>query len=591
MANRDDPTSARRTGRGGRERPAKGQRTCLIPTGASPGIGAGFRSLPGTARRFVPIVVLVMAASACLPASIEGDPVAPAWPADLPAFAGAEGFGRYATGWRGGEVIKVTTLEDRGPGSLRACAEDDRPRVCIFEVAGTIAVDSTIAVGSNVYLAGQTAPGAGVQLRLGHSPHRPLMVRAASDVVIRHLRLRPGPSRVPSGNVDGIGIYDSRDVILDHLSVQFATDELLDIGTLGGSAYDITVQDSLLAWGLDRANHPRRRHSKGALICAMNSRGECGRITVLRNLFAHNRDRNPDVKGTSIGPVEIVNNVFYDPISQFGEFYDLYGDLRINYIGNSALRGPSTRRTDVPYAFDIDDFHPSFEVLVYVRDNLDPHRRAPTDPDALVAPPDDRAWLVAAPFSPLTVTALPADAVRDVVLANAGATRPMRDALDRRVIADVARRTGRVIDDPAEVGGWPRLRPGATPPDADGDGMPDAWEVGHGTDPQAFDAWGDVDGNGWPDLEDYLNERAGILAPMQHAAQACPLGSGFAACGLGLGHAHRAGAGKKPEPLSPAPSLRGGSRRKRSATLLLDRRLRRRAIATMRKAMARVRPG
>ena len=111
------------------------------------------------------LLAALPAVAACQSVS-PGDPAVGAW-ADLPAFAGAEGFGRYARGWRGGEVIKVTTLEDRGPGSLRACAEADRPRVCIFEVAGTIVVDSTIAVGSNVYLAGQTAPGDGLQLRLG----------------------------------------------------------------------------------------------------------------------------------------------------------------------------------------------------------------------------------------------------------------------------------------------------------------------------------------------------------------------------------------------------------------------------------------
>jgi pectate lyase len=452
-------------------------------------------------------VVLAAGASACQPAAFQGDTLAASY-AGMPAFAGAEGFGRHATGWRGGRVIKVTTLEDRGPGSLRVCADGDRPRVCVFEVAGTIEVDSTIAVGSNVYLAGQTAPGDGVQLRLGHSPQRPLMVLAASDVVIRHLRLRPGPPHTPSGSIDGIGIFDSHDVILDHLSVQYATDELLDIGTLRGSSFDITVQDSLLAWGLDRANHPKRRHSKGALICAMSSQGDCGRITLLRNLFAHNRDRNPDVKGTSIGPVEIVNNVFYDPISQFGEFYDLYGDLRINYIGNTASSGPSTRRTQVPYAFDIDDFSPDFDVMVYVRGNVDAHRREPSEPDELVAPPGARAWLVSEPFAPLTVAPIAADAARDFVLANAGATRPARDALDRRAIDEVLSRSGRVIDDPAEAGGWPRLRSGPVPPDSDGDGMPDSWEVGHGTDPKAFDAWGDADGNGWANLEDYLNARA-----------------------------------------------------------------------------------
>jgi pectate lyase len=503
MANQSDPRPTRRANRGGYGRRRASH--CLRPivTGRVAHFGAGVRVWGG----LVLAVVLAAGAGACQPAAFRGEPVA-ASQAGMPAFAGALGFGRHATGWRGGRVIKVTTLDDRGPGSLRACAEDDRPRVCIFEVAGTIEVDSTIAVGSNVYLAGQTAPGDGVQLRLGHSRQRPLMVHVASDVVIRHLRLRPGPPRTPSRNVDGIGIFDSHDVILDHLSVQYATDELLDLGTLHGSSYDITVQDSLLAWGLDRANHPKGKHSKGALICAMNSRGECGRITLVRNLFAHNRDRNPDVKGTPIGPVEIVNNVFYDPKSQFGEFYDLNGDLRVNYIGNTALSGPSTRRTNAPYAFDIDDFSLAYDVRVYVRDNLDPHRREASEPDELVAPPGVRAWLVSEPFQPLTVAPIAADAARDFVLANAGATRPARDALDQRAIEEVLNRSGRVIDDPVEAGGWPRLSSGPVPPDSDGDGMPDPWEVSHGTDPQAFDAWSDADGNGWANLEDYLNARA-----------------------------------------------------------------------------------
>jgi hypothetical protein len=463
--------------------------------------------LKRTASGLVLLAVLAAGGSACAPAVLE--PVAAAAPA-MPAFAGAEGFGRDAIGWRGGRVLKVSTLADRGPGSLRACAEGDQPRVCIFEVAGTIEVDSTITVGSNVYVAGQTAPGEGVQLRLGAAESRPITVLAASDVVIRHLRLRPGPPRGSSSSVDGIGIFDSHDVILDHLSVNYATDELLDIGTLRGSTFDITVQDSLLAWGLDRANHPKGKHSKGALVCGMDGPGNCGRITLLRNLFAHNRDRNPDVKGTSIGPVEIVNNVFYDARSQFGEFYDSEGDLRINYIGNTVIGGPSTRREPAPYAVEFyNDFNPAHDAMAYVRDNIDAkHRRKPSAPDELVVRPDDRAWLVTEPFQPLTVAALPAAAARAFVLANAGATRPARDSLDRRAIEDVSDRTGRVLSDPEDAGGWPSSRPAIGPVDPDQDGMPDEWESGHGSDPRAFDAWQDADGNGWANLEDYLNERA-----------------------------------------------------------------------------------
>jgi hypothetical protein len=456
------------------------------------------------------LMLSVASLLSCQPASYVGDAVPAAAGERMPAFEGAAGFGRNATGWRGGAVIKVTNLDDRGPGSLRACAEGSRPRVCIFEVAGTIDVDSTIAVGANVYLAGQTAPGDGVQVRLGRASARPMMVRAANDVVIRHLRLRPGPSRVSSGSVDGIGIFDSHSVILDHLSVQYATDELLAIGTLRGSVSDITVQDSLFAWGLDRANHPRGRHSKGALICTMDRLGECGRISLVRNLFAHNRDRNPDVNGTATGPVEIVNNVFYNPNSQFGEFYDGEGDLRVNYIGNTALSGPSTRRARPPYAVEIhNDRSPTFDARVYVRDNIDGrHRPSGSEPDELVVRPEDRAYLAPEPFLPLTIEALAPEAALERVLANAGATAPTRDRLDRQVVEDVINETGHIINDPAEAGGWPSLSSGPVPVDSDGDGMPDQWEIGHGSDPQAFDAWSDADGNGWANLEDYLNERA-----------------------------------------------------------------------------------
>jgi pectate lyase len=456
------------------------------------------------------VLVPAVGAGACWSGPIEGVPVAAAARTQMQAFAGAEGFGREATGWRGGDVVKVTTLEDRGPGSLRACAEGDRPRGCIFEVGGTIEVDSTIAVASNVYLAGQTAPGDGVQLRLRGALESPLTILAAHDVVIRHLRLRPGSPWQSASSVDGIAILDSHDVILDHLSLQYSTDELLSIGGLRGSAHDITVQDSLLAWGLDRANHPKGKHSKGALICSMDSKGECGRISLLRNLFAHNRDRNPDVQGTSIGPVEIINNVFYDPISQFGEFYDIAGDLRANYIGNTVMSGPSTRRSDVPYALEIlNDYSPTFDAMVYVRGNIDgAHRSGASEPEELVVHPGGRQWLARAPFLPVTVEAMDAEAARAFVLANAGATRPARDTLDRQAIEDVINRSGRVVDDAEEAGGWPSLSSGPVPADVDGDGMPGAWEVAHGADPRAFDPWRDADSDGWANLEDYLNERA-----------------------------------------------------------------------------------
>jgi hypothetical protein len=122
--------------------------------------------------------------------------------------------------------------------------------------------------------------------------------------------------------------------------------------------------------------------------------------------------------------------------------------------------------------------------------------------------PDDRGYLAPEPFAPLTVEALAPEAALERVLAEAGATSPRRDALDRQAVEDVRNRTGHVVDDPAAAGGWPNLSSAPVPVDTDEDGMPDQWESGHGSNPQAFDAWGDADGNGWANLEDFLNERA-----------------------------------------------------------------------------------
>lgn len=261
------------------------------------------------------------------------------------AFPGAEGYGAGATGWRGGTLIAVTSLAADGPGSLRDCAERAGPRVCIFRVAGTIRLREPIMVQSSVYIAGQTAPGDGIQIRNNESTHSPLIVKDASDVVVRFLKLRPGPSRRKSSTIDALTVENSTRVYLGNLSLMFASDETFAVHVSRAVASDITLADSILAYSLDRSNHPDGKHSKGALICSDTgepSENECGRISLIRNLFAHHRDRNPDVKATSLGPVEIVNNIFYNPISQFGEFYDLLGDARIAYVGNLALAGPST---------------------------------------------------------------------------------------------------------------------------------------------------------------------------------------------------------------------------------------------------------
>ncbi|MCZ0960629.1 hypothetical protein [Paracoccus benzoatiresistens] len=427
------------------------------------------------------------------------------------AFPGAAGFGAVATGWRGGKLIPVTTLADTGKGSLRDCAEDGTgPRICVFRVNGTIELDSPIMVGSQVYIAGQTAPGSGIQIKLGKAGHSPLIVKNAHDVVIRFLKLRPGTGAGKGNTVDALTVENASRVYLGNLSMAFAPDETFNVHVSGAVASDITLADSLLAFSLDKANHPDGRHSKGALICSTEGRGyDCGRITLWRNIFAHHRDRNPDVKATTIGPVEVISNIFYDPISQFGEFYDLAGDASISYVGNLALAGPSTVNPP-PEAVQVFDWEPGKSISVIAEQNASRHCKGGqplTILDAEAVVHEVRNG------SPLSAPVLAPDSLTEELPATVGDALPdrsHRDELDKRALRNLARCQGKVIDHPDEVKGWPDPVVREPAPDADGDGLPDDYEAANGLDPQKpDDIWAMNDGSGLSQVETWLALLAG----------------------------------------------------------------------------------
>ena len=444
--------------------------------------------------------------------------------AQLPAFPGAIGYGQIATGWRGGDIVKVTNTEDRGPGSLRHCLETlSMPRVCIVETSGTIEVDSGILIQPNVYLAGQTAPGDGLQIRLSDRSDgsAPLIVKNSHDVLIRNLKSRPGPGGEPSSSISAILLENAERVMLDRLSLMFASDQVFSVHTENGSASNITLQRSIVAYGLDRSNHPKGRHSKGALICsqiraAPENGDRCGFVTLWGNVFAHNNDRNPDLNSSSM-PMQVVNNVFYNARSQFGEFYDHTGSMEIDYIGNLVLYGPNTVKSRPPYPVEIFDFEEDYEVIMYARDNIGPvHRGSSEGKYDRIVPPLVRDRLVDQPLTldsmPLPI--VPVDNVFNAVLNTAGDRLPEGkrepDRLDQRVTTDLERRSGRIIDHPNDVSGYPEPAGGTPVIDSDQDGMSDDWERRHsGVDPDRFDAWDDRDRDGWANLEEYLSELAG----------------------------------------------------------------------------------
>ncbi|MDQ8188922.1 hypothetical protein [Roseibacillus persicicus] len=209
--------------------------------------------------------------------------------AQIPSFPGAEGFGAFAAGGRGGDVYYVTNLNNNGAGSFREGLNTapSTGRTVIFAVSGHIPVnsDTNFNVPSHVTIAGQTAPGDGISLTGGR------MLISGDNVVVRHFRIR---HRRNGTGGDCLNIASSaHTVMLDHISMMFSTDE--NFSFFGGNVNNFTMQNSSSAWGMER-------HNAGGLWDLNN--GSC-----LRSLWAHHKTRNP--KARPNGVLEWVNNVTF----------------------------------------------------------------------------------------------------------------------------------------------------------------------------------------------------------------------------------------------------------------------------------------
>jgi hypothetical protein len=303
----------------------------------------------------------------------------------------------------------------------------------------------------------------------------------------------------------------ARDVIIDHVSLSWSVDELLGASE---DASDFTVQWSILSEALHRSNHAKDdRHSRALLV----STQEGGNVSIHHNLFAHNDGRNPEV-ALAYGIADIVNNVLYNPGVRMIEISEANAKPYANVVGNVMRNGKNTKRNNphinnhIVRARDVDDGAREGFVM-YVVGNLDDlYRTDDAMPETVSVIEEDRRFLATERQpAPFVATTLAERAYTDV-LERAGAILPRRDAVDERILATVHERTGKIINDPSDVGGWPRLASGTPPVDSDHDGMPDAWEKRLGLDPEdPDDRNGDVTGNGYTNLEDYLNELAGNI--------------------------------------------------------------------------------
>ncbi|MDA3893764.1 MAG: T9SS type A sorting domain-containing protein [Salinivirgaceae bacterium] len=428
----------------------------------------------------------------------------------IPAFPGAEGFAAKTTGGRGGAVYEVTNLNNSGAGSLRDAIQKSGNRTIVFRVSGTIELESSLSVNNgNLTIAGQTAPGDGITLS-GFT----LKVNA-DNVIIRYIRSRLGDKKLAQD--DAMNGYNNSNIIIDHCSLGWSVDEVT-------SFYDnrkFTMQYCMVSEGLYNSVHDKGPHSYGGIWGGKGA-------TFHHNLLAHNVSRNPRFCGTrysnqpELELIDFRNNVIFN----WGK-NSIYGAEggSYNLVNNYYKYGPATSsdvrsRIIAPNADDgSNEQSAGVWGVFYVGGNFVDGSETVTESNWAGVHASGVALSTIkseTEFTVDSVTTHSAKVAYEHVLAQAGAVLPFRDEVDSRIIQETLMRKVTfgdtfgagmgIIDSQESVGGWPELRSTTPPVDADKDGMPDEWELQNNLNPNdAEDRNGDANGDGYTNLENYLN--------------------------------------------------------------------------------------
>ena len=475
--------------------------------------------------------------------------------AKIPAFPGAEGGGMYTFGGRGGKVLTVTNLNDDGPGSFRWACEQGGARIVVFNVSGNIVLKTPIIVRAPyITIAGQTAPGEGVQIS-GES-----FQVDTHDVIVRHMRFRRGNTHVWYRE-DSFGGNPVGNIMIDHCSCEWGLDENISFYRHMFDLHDgkpkrkvptvnVTIQNTISAKALDTWNH-----AFGSTIGGENS-------SFMRNLWADNTGRNPSIGWG--GVFNFVNNIIYNWVHRTADGGE-YSTMS-NFINNYYKPGPLTPEGPISYRivksesrsnklFDYPQYGRIYAAGNIVegnervtKDNWDGGIQI-ADKDLPNGIPDDVKALMHSdePFAMPHLTIIPSDQTFDKVLSNVGATLPCRDIVDQRIVEEV--RTGQayyvkklpkknpygdmwglsdksknkegffkyrrldndsykhgIITSIEQMGGFPKYKKYTAWKDSDGDGMPDEWEIANGLNPNdPSDANLDCNGDGYTNIEKYIN--------------------------------------------------------------------------------------
>ncbi|MDR1342756.1 MAG: pectate lyase [Prevotellaceae bacterium] len=438
-------------------------------------------------------------------------------PATADAFPGAEGFGKYATGGRGGKVIYVTNLSDNSSeGSLRWAVSQSGARTVMFKVSGIIALGSQLTIkNANITIAGQTAPGDGICIR-----NFPVVVDA-DNVIIRYLRFRMGDER--GTEADALWGRNHKNIIIDHCSMSWSTDEC-------ASFYDnenFTMQWCILSESLRVSVHGKGAHGYGGIWGGKGA-------SFHHNLLAHHDNRNPRFCGSRYSNqpdrelVDFRNNVIYNWGSNSG--YAGEGGS-YNLVSNYYKPGAGSSNTARIFQPNPDAGDNSQKAGVWgkfyvagnhmLNVNGSPNASVINDNWVGITPnpsSKSKAELKSSvEFEKGEITTHTAEDAYALVLQKVGASF-RRDATDTRVVNEVKNglaprrasggggtRAG-LIDTQTDVGGWDTYSSATPPADTDGDGMPDAWETAKGLNPNSAG-----DGNTrtlssvYTNLEVYLN--------------------------------------------------------------------------------------
>lgn len=447
---------------------------------------------------------------------------------EILSFPGAEGFGRFTTGGRGGKVYFVTSLkDDYSEGTLRYALEQKGPKYIVFKTSGTIYLESPLKIKEgDVTIAGQTAPGAGITIANYET------FVAADNVIIRYLRFRMGDQKKFEG--DALGARFIKNLMIDHCSMSWSTDETVSIY----ANENTTLQWCIIAESLRSSFHQKGAHGYGGIAGGKWA-------SFHHNIYAHHDSRNPRLgeyagsKSALTDLTDFRNNVIYN----WGH-NSLYGGegMNVNIINNYYKPGPATMTKQRIVAIDKNE-NPKTEIYntwgkYYIHGNVVEGSPETTKdnwkegvfnqmkPSYNLTEKDKNVIRIDQPHNiKNNIITHSAHEAYEKTLQYGGASLT-RDAVDLHILKDIKTRsftytgskgsTNGIIDSQEDVGGFPNLRQEQPLPDSDNDGMPDEWEIKHHLDPKSANANGrDLDKN-YDNIEVYFNDIVSKITDKQH---------------------------------------------------------------------------